>query len=462
MKFELLLVGFCIFNRLVYCEEGLASFSSGFSSCLAEAVAEIVEKFFTRFEGSLHLISECNRSSHVEDFRDALLSRVHSNNLLTIGETNEIPPDDCRKRYAIFIVENFAAETMRAVTPATYRTDGFFAIVFLNKTVNRREVFSVLWENQFSNVIAISESKTRHAVVETFMPFSSRGCKDTRPITINKFVNGKFINDPENIFPDKLKNLFGCIVGISISNLSEPSVMNRLTQDGNYELTGGDINIVKTLAHSLNFRINFTYFEKEGEFYANGSSSGPLRALRDGEVELSISDWWLKFNRIKFFDYTTPYISEPLVFIIPPGRDFTTFEKLLFPFSTWVWAIHTLFFIAGFLVIFIIKFRFKNAQNLVFGTGVKDPYLNIIVGSVGGSQKVLPKRNFARFILMMFLIYSLVMRTLYQASFFHLLQSNKHQKELQSINQIIEEDYTIYTFLGIADLFQGTEAMAAK
>lgn len=80
-------------------------------------------------------------------------------------------------------------------------------------------------------------------------------------------------------------------------------------------------------------------------------------------------------------------------------------------------------------------------------------------GFVGVPQNVLPRRNFARFILMMFLMHLIVIRTLYQGSYLKLMQSNKHHKQVESINEMIDQNFKFYLFPWVIDVFHEYEAM---
>lgn len=194
----------------------------------------------------------------------------------------------------------------------------------------------------------------------------------------------------------------------------------------------------------------------------NGTSVGPLRALLDKDADISISGWWLNSIRLQFFDVTNSHLSESVIFVVPPGSPLTSFEKIVYPFSRslWFWVIASL--LVGLVVIFILKFRSKTAQNFVFGVGVKTPYLNMLIGFIGEPQNILPRTNFARFLLMTFLMYSLVMRTLYQGSFFNLVQSNKRHEEVQTFNEMIENKFHFYVAKGIASMFSEAEQIKNK
>lgn len=182
----------------------------------------------------------------------------------------------------------------------------------------------------------------------------------------------------------------------------------------------------------------------------------------DERADLSISNWWMQEDRLKFFEASVSYISDQIFFVVPPGRNLTTFEKLILPFTFHLWLLILGCFLFGFLVIFIIQRRSKATRNFVFGTGVTNPYFNMFIGFIGGSQSALPKRNFARFLLAVFLMYSLIIRTIYQGSFYKTMRSHKRIKEVQSIDEMIEKDFRFYTYKGDATAFQGTEAIASK
>jgi Bacterial extracellular solute-binding proteins, family 3 len=298
--------------------------------------------------------------------------------------------------------------------------------------------------------------------VQTFMPFNAQNCDDTTPITINKFKDGKFTNRIEHFFPKKLKKLHNCPVQVGVTILSEPfSIANKLP-NGSYKFTGQDINLIETLSEKLNFKINYTYLKDVGFIDQNGTAGGSFKALLDKQVYLLISGWQLRVHRLKFFDASVSYNTEKIIFIVPPGSDLTSFEHLIFPFEFSLWISILSCFLIGLFVIFLMNSRSKVVQNFVFGTGVRNPYLNMFIAFIGGSQNKLPGRNFARFLLMMFLMYSLIIRTIYQASFYQLLKSNKRHREVQSVDEMIEKDFKIYSFSSYLELFETTEGLKKR
>lgn len=438
-------------------------------AALAESVNAVIDSFMAREVATTSIITaEGSYDFVLKDFKeDLLLQRLESYNVVfrqeTIKKITTIP--NRRKASNIFLIKNFSEFQIiyKQITSKFFKTSGLYLIAITSRTfLHTEEIFKLLWKKQIYNVIVLFEDRTEAVAIHTFFPFNEANCNDTTPQLINQFLNGSFREDIDNLFPDKIANLHKCPIKVSISTDSEPYIFVRQLANESFEITGRDINLIESLARDLKFVVNYSFVGKVGYFLENGTSEGPLKALLDKKSDLSLSSWFIKEHRLKYFDCTTSYISEPLVFIVPPGRELTAFEKLVFPFDLQIWALILTCFTVGILVIFTIKYRFQSSENFVFGAGVNHPYFNMFIAFIGGMQKVLPKTNFARFLLTIFLLYSLVIRTLYQASFYKFLQSNKHSKEIASIDEMVARDFSFYAPLGYADLFQGTISMQTK
>lgn len=433
---------------------------------LASAVAKLAVDVFSIDAATINLISPetCVTS---QDFKDELLQQVFATQKLilrqeTASKMRTIPGR--RKRFVILLIASFTdfLEIYQKMSPKVFNFSGFYLIVLVDgKASELQNIFELFWKIQIFNVNIVSENESGTVLMETFMPFNDQSCNNVNSVIINQYRETKFVNQFESVFPDKMKSLNNCPVRVSISNNTKPFVIVKQSNN-TLKFDGQDIKLITALSESLNFKIDYTFIGPVGYFYENGSAEGSLKVLIDSKADLSISYFLMKANRKKFFDSTTSYTSEPMNFVIPAGRDLTAFEKLVFPFSNAVWILIFACFTIGFLVIFIVAQTHAIVQNFVFGTGVKNSALNMFVGFIGGAQQVLPRRNFARFLLMSFLMYALVMRTLYQGSYYQLVQSNKRHNEVQSIDEMVRKDFKFYVPSGITDVFQGTQTIASR
>lgn len=409
---------------------------------------------FKSFSFSLNIISTENYQVSV--FKNKLLAELFPSSTFAVkqeivGVENTFSR---RRRCVLMIISSFNdfLKIRATLTRERFKFNGLYVISLVRGVLPEiRQIFKHLWRIQIFNVVVLFESSHETTQLQTFMPFNNRSCNDVTPVNLIKYKNGKFEKEFFDLFPSKTRNMHGCQVNVALANSTPPFVLTTFSPNGTLEISGGDIKLLDVLSKSLNFKINYVFVGNEGFFYPNGTSEGPMKYLMEEKADLSIANWWMKIIRLYHLDSTMPYLNDRLVFAISPGKELTTFEKLAYPFRLTVWVFIFICLALGFLVIFVIKRRSISEQNFVFGVGVKNPYLNMFIGLYGGSQKILPKTNFARFLLMLFLLYSLVMRTLYQGSFFRLMQSNKRHSEVESIEEMINDDFRFLIYFGDAD-----------
>lgn len=340
------------------------------------------------------------------------------------------------------------------INPQLFNYRKHFLIVSHNylPPAHIEQIFNLMWQKFILNANLIAYDSQDRLVVSTFFPFKAHACNDTRPVIVNYFKNGEFINDTDHLITDKLSDLQGCPLRVVTSYRSEPFVIIENVQNET-KFSGRDINLIQTLAKSLNFRTKFIVLEEKGFLLENGSSEGIFKYLSNGSADLALNDLWITRIRKIFFDVTTPYFYDDLIFVIPAVAELNSLEKLIYPFSVNLWKILIGCLLAGCFVIIVIKFKSKTVQNFVFGRGVKNQFYNMWAGILGTTQQKLPRRNFARFLLMKFLLFSLVVRTAYQSALYQFMQSDKKHKGPQTINDILELEYNFYVLALNMDLF---------
>ena len=150
--------------------------------------------------------------------------------------------------------------------------------------------------------------------------------------------------------------------------------------------------------------------------------------------------------RMKFMTASVTYATIPLVIIVPPGEEFGEIEKFLRPFSIKVWKIVLLYLIILFSVIVTTSIWLPKVYNFVFGFNVKKMLYNNSAVAFGVSISTLPKRNFARYILMILMIYWLILRSAYQGGIFQALKSDIHKPEVSSIQEIVDRKFRFYLY----------------
>jgi hypothetical protein len=88
----------------------------------------------------------------------------------------------------------------------------------------------------------------------------------------------------------------------------------------------------------------------------------------------------------------------------------------------------------------------KQVYHFVLGRQVRNPYFDLVGTHLGLTQLKLPGRNFARYILMMYVLYCMVMRSIYQGGIFETLKSNDRKAPVASIDEMMDENYDFYVY----------------
>lgn len=463
-----LLILFIACTVIIYCHcemEKLKVVSNKYSA-LADSVERVLSQILIKEIAIVNVITPGNISSFaILDFKRDFLSKSFLEAKISFRQDASKSITKTlvrRKRICIFPIERFDdfIEINKELNGKVFRINGYYIVVLLNGEIEEiEEMFKLFWNIQIFTVIVIFEDEDGAIVSKSFMPFTSRSCNDTAPVFINKFKDEKLINGSRNYLPNKMRNLRKCPLKVAVATNNEPCTFTRLLANGSYLLSGLSIDLMKTLAETLNFNLIYSYVGPEGYLLENGTTKGSLRALLEGEAEMAIASLWLMKNRSAVFEPTTSYISDSINLIIPPGKKYTAFEKLVFPFSLLSWIVISTSCTVGILIIFVLKFCSSTIQNFVFGTGVKYPHLNMFIAVIGGVQNILPKRNFARFLLACFLLYALVLRTLYQGSYYQFLRTNKLHKTIDSVEEMVENNFMFYVPQAAVNLFLQIEAI---
>lgn len=123
-----------------------------------------------------------------------------------------------------------------------------------------------------------------------------------------------------------------------------------------------------------------------------------------------------RISKMSSLDFIINFYETKYALVVSTGEEYSSYEKFYLPFDLLTWILCGIFFSGSFLVIFIIKLlKRPKIEKFVFGSKVHSPAFNVVAVFFGDSPNILPTRNFARYILMIFILYCLIIRTAYQS-----------------------------------------------
>jgi len=262
---------------------------------------------------------------------------------------------------------------------------------------------------------------------------TAKACNKTQLIVINRYQKaGMKWDKPMPVISTAVEfhscpmyfELQGRNIGVNITKVNDEEV----------KITGAVAEIFKDVARVSNFTPNFGITR-------DLTLVMDLDRLKYRPVKIGPSLFLSSNSVIK----AVPFYYAGLYFIVPQGEPLTDWEILTLAFDETTWILIGVTFFTAFTVIFVIHaIQSTTVRNFVFGRNVTTPSLNVIATFFGLGQIAVPKRNFARFLLTLWIIWSLIFRTCYQGKLFGYLQSELRHPEIQTIEEMMNHNFSYY------------------
>jgi len=119
---------------------------------------------------------------------------------------------------------------------------------------------------------------------------------------------------------------------------------------------------------------------------------------------------------------------QALTYIVSSGEPFEMLSGMFVMFDSQLWHAIAGTLLIALVTIRMVSFMSSAVQDLVFGQGVRRPTLSLLEIFLCGTQYRVTNGSFARFLVMMFIIWSLIIRTCYQSTLFEYLQAEYHRR----------------------------------
>jgi len=240
---------------------------------------------------------------------------------------------------------------------------------------------------------------------------SEKTCTKAHLRTINRFSKRTRQWQKPSFDLVKLRsNNHECALGIfSYSDSPEVIWPGDIFMEGTglySELSGYFITMTNELARRLNFQIQ----NKMGMNVADLTLSGFSTESISFEHKLIITDLISIYREV--------------FVVIPLGDFYSGFEKLFLPFDDATWIL--------------------IAMTFAIGRDVTAPTMNLFAAFFGLGQLRLPGRNFARFLLMLYIIWCLIIRTAYQGVLYDLLKGDGRRPQNMQLQDYIANNATIH------------------
>lgn len=376
---------------------------------------------------------------------DTLFELPEENRMSQVFEIGGMNFDWLNRFYNLILVDSLEAfaQFEAKFTIEMFDFTGFYLVLWTGDyepgSLQRfNAIFELFWSRRVSNVNLLVQSG-ENVFVYTFFMYHPSGCERLVLVQSNTFRNGKFL-EPGVIYPDKFRNFFGCPLWVATYNI--PPALWILP---NGHVQGIEGTLLKTIAEYLNFTIRAKMnSELRGQLFSNGSGTGVFRTLREQKANFSIGFMFQSSENLKaYVGFTNPHMITQLVMVIPEHDNSDIFTPFLLPLDFTVW--YMILVVFALLVgsrLLLHKIVSTSTREFIYGRTKK--YLLDLINVFLGGAGYFPRRNFARTLVILFVVYAFVLRSAYQGVIFTFLTNNVQVEKLKTIDDLIERNYTLW------------------
>ncbi|XP_065365315.1 uncharacterized protein LOC135958339 [Calliphora vicina] len=339
-----------------------------------------------------------------------------------------------------------------------YHRNGFFLFVYTGteheRLNNIKEIFRRLF-NVYCTNVNVMLMVGRSPYLYTYFPFAKNKCHSAMPEFYISFrdiqKNFSAFEVKKIIFPSKVDNMHGCELAVATWHYPPYIYVDKDPKSGEItRLHGIEGLLLSLLAEMMNFKIRIKAPQplERGDVFPNGTATGATKMIIEAEANITIIS--LMYNKIRseVMQASSGYLFIPYVLAIPQGKKMSSFERLMKPFRYIIWSCFSSSIIFGILFIYYIRFLGRSKlMEFIYGQGNRLPFTNMLSVLFGiAIQGNLPIKNFARYILLVFLMYTFVLRSAYSGALYILLQDGRARNSYNSLAEIIDNNFTIYAF----------------
>jgi len=253
-------------------------------------------------------------------------------------------------------------------------------------------------------------------------PSRYRKCKST----VTKIQNNIEKIDIRSFYMSMTIDTINC--PMTVSAVVRPPFVNV---NKSQNVTGIDVRLLREIASRLNLNL---------QIFASNSSS-----LTNNEFDVHVG-YPFQYNKTIKLLTSTPFDFHEFVYAVSSGKRISSLEKLFQAFDGKIWILICLIILMAFMSTYAMNTQSLVIRKFIFGRDAQLKFMNVLGGLLGtSSHQLASQRNFIRILWIAFLFFGLLMRTLHQATLFKLLQNDDIEKEVQSLDEAIEKDLTVYT-----------------
>ncbi|KAH8235577.1 hypothetical protein KR032_003317 [Drosophila birchii] len=412
---------------------------------VARALLHVVHHHILSVTPSL-VLTLCCRSEHTCNFYNEMMSTLFRQWGLAPLQIVKVEPGvpwqpvAGRRHFNVIFTDSFAAfEEIRMeyyVREYNYNEHYFIFLQARDRLLQgeMRLIFDYCWRYQLIHCSVQVQKSNGDILFYSYYPFGERGCADMEPQLINRY-NGSTLVEPE-IFPRKLRNFYGCPVRCALWNSPPFLRLAEAAEDVTVTVSGGyEGRLLLALAEKMNFSIAVRPMQ-------GNVRDGALEMLQHGEADLTLGGIRQTVGRSMVATSTHNYHQTREVFgVLASSYELSSTDILLYPYRLQIWlGILGVVALSALLQLAVDRLLREHGTDASLGAR---SWLNLELIFVGMPLMDAPRSHTARLYCLMLMMYTLIIRTIYQGLLYHLIRTHQLNRWPQTIESLVERNYTV-------------------
>ncbi|XP_064539700.1 uncharacterized protein Ir7c [Drosophila montana] len=352
-----------------------------------------------------------------------------------------------------------------------FKRNGFYCIVYTGRETGRLrtigEIFKRLLAIYVINVnVLLVGRQTGTVRVYNYYPYRPHRCQSSEPVHYATFQGGLgappiiHVENSDQFFDAKVHDMHGCQL-VTATFESRPFVMinDDSSQPDDQRIYGIEGMIYRLLAERMNFGIKIVKEPNSdrGELLPNGTITGAMKMIVDGVANITFVSFMYNMERATYMLPSISYTSFPIVLCIPGGYPLSPLQRLTKPLGYITWLCLLMCVLLGFcLIAWLQLLGGPRLRRFVLGENNRLPGTELWSTLLGGLHLHPPRRNFARYLLAMWLLQTLVLRAAYTGELYILLQDGRVRTPLRSLSEVLERKYAFNMLPALQPVFKDT------
>lgn len=181
-------------------------------------------------------------------------------------------------------------------------------------------------------------------------------------------------------------------------------------------------------------------------------------------ADLSLGSFRCTLERSTALSPSMTFYQTMQVFTVLSKREpWSSFEIIAYPFDFHIWLILLILMLSLLSSAHILEH--VRVKLLKFIYGFHSAYfinINILAITLGQAAHVMPYRNFARYIFFMWILLTMILRSIYQGSLYDFLKSQKTVAPPDTAAELTQRKYKLIVNVATGDSFSGVPIIRDK